>query len=216
MSEHKISALSLLQSLPDALREDPGCLNLATPTAAALMQRWEEVQTLAIYTRIDELDEALLDILAKDFKVDWWDVNATVDQKRKLLKNSWHVHRILGTKAAVETVLKASYSELKVLEWFEYGGEPMHFRLQTDSFEILQKDISALVAVVDKIKRLSCHLEAVQVMHNTGMNIVVGVVDHLAMTITYGSSEKDELFGVLVDEKEFRLLDELGHQLFDY
>ena len=38
----------------------------------------------------------------------------------------------MGTKAAVETAIRAIYPLTTVEEWFEYGGEPYHFRLNID------------------------------------------------------------------------------------
>jgi len=215
MNKHLISPESIFSVLPEVLKGTRVGRNIGTVASNALHQRWEEIRTLAIYSRIDELDEGLLDILAKDFKVDWWDPSAPLEKKRQTMKNCWHVHRTLGTKAAVEAVLADGYPELHVEEWFEYDGEAMCFRIVSDDLTVLHRDLSAMIAMVDKVKRLSCHLEAVKVMHNTSMNLVVGVVDHLAMTITYGSSEREELFGELVDEKSVKLLDELGQQLFD-
>ena len=37
---------------------------------------------LRIYTRIDELPEWLLDILARDFAVDWYDRSYTLEEKK--------------------------------------------------------------------------------------------------------------------------------------
>ena len=61
--------------------------------------------------------------------MDWWDPNYTLEEKRRTLKDSWRVHKMLGTKAAVETAIRAIYPRTTVQEWFEYGGEPYHFRL---------------------------------------------------------------------------------------
>ena len=74
-------------------------------------------------------EETVLDILAWDFKVDWWDPEYSIEEKRRTLKGSWRVHKTLGTKAAVEKAIRAIYPGTRVLEWWEYGGEPYHFRL---------------------------------------------------------------------------------------
>ena len=50
-------------------------LALATSIADVLAARPEEIRKIQIYTLIDELPEELLDILAYDFKVDWWDAD---------------------------------------------------------------------------------------------------------------------------------------------
>ncbi len=129
MNSHGLTAENILASFPLALQGDESAAALAEAIAAALAGRTEEIDRLSIYPNIDQLDEKLLDILAYDFKVDWWDAEYTLEEKRQTLKDSWRVHKLMGTKAAVETAISAIYPRTTVLEWFEYGGEPYHFRL---------------------------------------------------------------------------------------
>ena len=86
-----------------------------------------------IYTRIDDLPEELLDILAYDFKVDWWDYDYTLEEKRATPKDSWNVHRTLGTRGAVEKAISAIYPDTQVVEWFDYDGDPYHFKLMINA-----------------------------------------------------------------------------------
>lgn len=130
---HGLTKENMLRAFPDALKVDQSTLALAAATATLLERRTEEISRLNIYTCIDQLPEALLDILAWDFKVDWWDGNYTLEEKRQTLKDSWHVHRTMGTKAAVLRAISAIYPDTKILEWWEYGGEPYHFRILINS-----------------------------------------------------------------------------------
>lgn len=124
-----ITKEAMLFTLPPALKEDTSTEALAAATAEALADRLAEIDRLRIISNIDNLEEALLAILARDFKVDWWDPSYSLEEKRRTLKDSWRVHKLLGTKAAVEMAISAIYPHTTVLEWFEYGGEPYHFRL---------------------------------------------------------------------------------------
>ncbi len=130
---HGLTTGNLLRTLPTVLQGDDNMVALATSIATILAGRADEIKALCIYSRIDELPEELLDILAKDFKVDWWDGDYTLEEKRQTLKDSWRVHRTLGTKAAVLAAISAIYPDTKVLEWWQYGGQPYHFRLLIDS-----------------------------------------------------------------------------------
>ncbi len=129
MNDHGLTKENLAGTLPPALRSDPSVVALSEALAELLAARPAEIDRLLIYPAIDTLDEPLLDILARDFKVDWWDPEYGLEEKRRTLKDSWRVHRLLGTRAAVETAISAIYPHTQVLEWFEYGGEPYHFRL---------------------------------------------------------------------------------------
>ena len=106
---------------------------LASAVAEVLAARVGEIERVSIYSQIDRLPNELLDILANDFKVDWWDANYTLEEKRRTLKDSWNVHRRLGTKAAVVLAISAIYPDTQVSEWWEYGGKPYHFKLLIDA-----------------------------------------------------------------------------------
>ena len=127
-----ITKENMLFTLPLALRGDASTEALAAATAEKLADRLAELDRLRIISNIDNLEEALLAILARDFKVDWYDPGYSLEEKRRTVKSSWRVHKTLGTKAAVETAIRAIYPLTTVEEWFEYGGEPYHFRLNID------------------------------------------------------------------------------------
>lgn len=129
---HGLNEENLLTAFPVALQGDQATAALAKITARILARRPEEIDHMRIYPAIHRLDEKLLDILAYDFKVDWWDANYTTEEKRRTLAGSWYVHKHLGTKAAVEAAIRAVYPHTTVEEWFEYGGKPYHFRLHID------------------------------------------------------------------------------------
>ena len=133
MNSHGLTRENLVATLPPALQKDPSAVALAEAMADLLARRPEEIEQLRIYPVIDRLDERLLDILAYDFKVDWWDPDYSTAEKRRTLKDSWRVHKLLGTKAAVETAIRAVYPNAEVKEWFQYeGGKPYHFKLNID------------------------------------------------------------------------------------
>ena len=159
-----LTAENMLHALPDVLKNDSGTAALASCTAAALAERKAEIDSLILYARMDELPEPLLDLLAQDFKVDWWDGDYSLEEKRQTLRDSWHVHRTLGTKAAVETALSAIYPNTKVIEWWEYDGLPYHFRL---SINVSSDETSSLkhqrvMARLELYKNLRSQLDEVE------------------------------------------------------
>lgn len=164
MSERGITGETLLASFPQALRRDPSAEALGGAAAEALAKRPAEIALLALYPRIDELPEDLLDILAYDFKVDWWDPSYSLEEKRRVFKGSWYVHKHMGTKAAVETAISAIYPDTKVLEWFEYGGEPYHFKLLVNAaYELIDPEKHRRVLErVAYYKSLRSHMDEVE------------------------------------------------------
>lgn len=164
----------LIAALPVALQNDPSVVALAETVAEALAMRPMEIDRLRIYSQIDLLDEPLLDILAHDYKVDWWDADYSLEEKRRTLKDSWRVHKVLGTKAAVETALRAIYPKAQVQEWFEYGGEPYRFKLDIDLTGELS-DAARPWRVLERVnyyKSLRSHLDSIEFTIDMGAVIL--------------------------------------------
>ncbi len=157
---HGLTVENLLRTLPGALQDDETMMALAGVAAGELAERPAEIDRIRIYADIDRLDERLLDILAYDFKVDWYGYDYSIEVKRELIKSSFYVHRHLGTKAAVTTALSGIYPGSTVQEWFEYDGEPYHFRIILDlSNQRIPLSLDAVVKAVDMYKSLRSHLE---------------------------------------------------------
>ena len=178
MNNHGLIRENLVATLPAALQKDPSAIALAEAMADLLARRPDEIEQLRIYPVIDRLDARLLDILAYDFKVDWWDADYSLEEKRRTLKDSWRVHKLLGTKAAVEMAISAIYPRTTVLEWWEYGGEPYHFRL----------DINITNDSIDSVKqrRVMERLEYYKSLrsHNDGVTYFVEAAPAIAKAVT--------------------------------
>ncbi len=128
-----LTAVNMMCLFPAVLEKDPSVKALGEGTALMLAEHNGQLERVGIYNRIDQLPEDLLDILAKDLKVDWYDGDYTLEEKRRTIKDSFRVHRQMGTKAGVETALRAVYPDTEVLRWWEYGGAPYHFKLRINS-----------------------------------------------------------------------------------
>lgn len=120
---------SLLEALPEVLAEDERMQALAASIADVLAGRTDEIRQVLIYPQIGSLPDALLDILAYDFNVAWWDASYTLEEKRETLRQSWYVHKHMGTPGAVKAALAAIYPGVVLEEWWQYGGQPYHWRL---------------------------------------------------------------------------------------
>ena len=188
MSNHGLTVENLMRILPAVLARDKNVYALAEAIAEALVAELGNIDLVRIYARIDELPEDLLDILAYDFKVDWWDGDYTLEQKRKTLKDSWRVHRMMGTRArGVELAVQAVFSSATVSEWFEYGGKPYYFRLSVDDTNILVTDENhqKLMDRVNWFKSLRSRLEKIEYVSTiTLAPSVVGIASGLGYAMT--------------------------------
>ncbi len=165
---HGLTKENMLRALPDVLKNDARMAAIAKAIAETLVNCIRDTDKLLIYPNIDNLPEELLDILAYDFKVDWWDYSYSLEEKRRTLKSSWMVHRRLGTRWAVRTAIAAIYPKVQISEWFEYGGKPYHFRISIDDAnrKITSERHIRLLQVTEYYKNLRSHLEIVE-YHST-------------------------------------------------
>lgn len=129
MSKFANNDNSILQSFPYSLSRDDDKQKLAESMADDLAVTVVDTDKALIFPVIDELPETVLDMLAYDFKVEWYEYSAPIQNKRQTIKESILVHKHKGTKYAVEMAVHSLYGRAEVTEWFEYGGEPFHFRI---------------------------------------------------------------------------------------
>lgn len=100
--------------------------------------------------RLDELDETLIDLLANEYHVDNYDLRRlTLSIKRALIREAILDHRIKGTPAAVEKIMRYIFRTAYVEEWFEYDGEPYRFRIWQD---VTSDDESADFDTMERVR----------------------------------------------------------------
>lgn len=128
--------VTLLQMMPQNLRSDKNIKAICNALQPELDKMWKEVDLAAVYKNFDMLPERIIDELAWQFHVDFYDEGLPIETKRKLVKYSIQHHRHKGTPWAVEDMLSTIFKEVWLSEWFEYGGKPYFFRVYTtDSFK---------------------------------------------------------------------------------
>jgi len=93
--------------------------------------RFEDLGIGVINTLASKAPKNLLPVLAASFDVDIDGLSE--NEARELIKNAFEIHYYSGTFYSLNKALNALYSDVRVREWFEYKGEPYHFRLELDA-----------------------------------------------------------------------------------
>lgn len=173
---HGLTAANFIRTLPDVLRNDESMLALASGLADVLAQRPAEIASIKIYQNIDVLPESLLDQMAHDFNVAWWNYDWTIEQKRDMFRESWHIRKHLGTKYAVELALQSSFGSGRVTEWFEYGGEPYHFRILDVDVNYIAANLRSFYKILEVVGRKSAVLDAIRTLSVRDATVYYGAV----------------------------------------
>lgn len=118
---------------------------------------------LLMYSNLDSLQDtefghSIVDELAWQFHCDYYDQTADIETKKNLVKQSIKIHRTKGTPQAVIDLLKTAFpSDTILLEWFEYGGKPHHFKIITSNFD--GYDEEKFMRALNSVKNARSYLE---------------------------------------------------------
>lgn len=115
--------------LPHLLENDARLNSARSALENALADLSRDSRLCLFLPRLNEIDGELLDVLANQYHVDFYESDMPDDIKRSLITDSVLFHRRKGTPAAIEEVVRKLFAQADIEEWFEYGGEPYHFRL---------------------------------------------------------------------------------------
>lgn len=155
-----LQSVSLLDILPPNLLADKQIYAAAQALDDELQKITEATRNALLLPRLDELSEEVIDLLAWQWHVDFYEPSMSIETKRQLVCESIAWHRIKGTKAAVEKMAQTVFKGGVVTEWFEYGGEPYHFRIDLlTAPNITQDDTARLLAVVNAAKNVRSVLD---------------------------------------------------------
>ncbi len=146
----EISTYLIAENLPESIQRQN-----TVDVARAIDERLQEINAwsdlVLLLPNIDSLSAELLDHLAYQFHVDFYDSSMSLQEKRSLVKNSikWHMRK--GTPAAVEEMVATVFESADTEEWFDYDGEPYHFRVTGIGASI--PDVAIINKLVDAINQ---------------------------------------------------------------
>ena len=148
----ELENLKLSDIMPPNLLKDPFVKAMCYALDVQLNKLVENNKKLSIYANIDNLPEEIINFLAWQFHVDFFDESWTLKQKRDAVKNSIKWHRYKGSIGVLEDYISTIFGNARVIEWFDYDGEPYHFKIdmitgEIPSIEALNKILKAIYTI---------------------------------------------------------------------
>ena len=172
-----LQSTSLLDILPENLLADAQIYAAARALDDELQKVTVATRNALILPRIDELSEEVIDILAWQWSVDFYDELKGLAEKRNAVKQSIAMHRIKGTRRAVELALHMVYTSGEVSEWFEYGGQPYYFRVRfIEPENIRTEDVDRVIRIINAVKNTRSWLESIGFTRHVPMGLYHGAV----------------------------------------
>lgn len=170
--------LEFLQLLPQFMRDDAAVKGLAAAIDEIVPGLAAAIRTLPAWDSVGDLTEAELDELAWELNIPWYDAGASIEVKREVIANSDQVYKHLGTKAAVENVIRTYFGDGSVKEWFEYDGTPGHFEVHSSNPSLSEERLAEFLSLLAKVKRASAKLDSINISLSGQMSLSAGVAVH--------------------------------------
>ena len=131
-----VDKVTLYDILPSSLHDDETISNIIKSLDGIFPEFESQIRKIRFYEYLDEQPAEVLDLLAWQFHVDFYDYDYSNEVKRELIRQSIAWHRRKGTPRAVEEMVSTIYSSAEVVEWWDYGGTPFHFKVNIYGEEI--------------------------------------------------------------------------------
>lgn len=182
----ELTDLNFIQLLPAFMKDDEANIGLSNAMDRLACDIAEKTISASTWDKLDMLSAEELDLLAEELNISWYDKSAATEVKRQIIKDSDLVHAKLGTNWAALRVIETYFGEGAIIDWFDYDGEPYHFKIQTINQSIMNEKAAAFLKILNQVKRETAILDSIELIAEgiCNVNMVVkGVQSDIVATM---------------------------------
>lgn len=144
--------------LPDNIKNSPEVQAISYAIQRQNQKILRFARNINVIRAIDVIQEDIIDLMAAELRTQYYSGELDLDVKRKLVRNTMIWYMKSGTPTAVEELVNTVFGYGKVEEWFDYGGEPYHFKIEADT--LLSKDrIKKFAQTIKNVKNTRSQLD---------------------------------------------------------
>ena len=171
-----ISLTDIMAGLSPSMVNDPDIQAMCATIDAALHKTVASIPNVAIMHNLrhdnipdDDNGSLLIDSLAWQFHVDFYDSTMPFAVRRNLTANSlpWHMKK--GTPSVVEEIVTAVFADGVVTEWFEYGGLPYRFNISTEVTNFTDEVMHNLISAIFTVKNTRSWIDYIEVVNRSNV-----------------------------------------------
>jgi phage tail P2-like protein len=208
-----LSNISILDLMPPNLAADKNIKMMAESFDEVLRGAIEKIPDIGVISNLalnKIVNEILIDLLAWQFHVDFYEPGLPIETKHQLVLKSldWHFRK--GTPSAVEEIVSTVFTMAEIQEWYEYGGRPYNFHIATaeqmPDAETRKKLMRAIASVkntrsfLEKITNLLDFIEdPIEIRERAVIEAAAGFVDSLESHDAFGMKSEiilaDHVYG---------------------
>ena len=187
----RLNETEMVKLLPAWMQEDGSDKGLAAGCDIVSRDAYARLKLLSRWDKIDQLNDAELDEMAWELNIQWYDSTAPIAVKRAVIRSSDRVYAKLGTSYAVEQIVADYFGTGEVREWYQYGGQPHHFKVLSDNPSLVNSNLDLFLKLLRTVKRRSSWLDAILICLTGEMFLYSGMAvrDHTKEVHVMGSDE---------------------------
>ena len=151
-------------------------------------------QKLSFWADLEKLPPKYYDYAAATLRALYYRSEYTDSVKLQILRQALQIYKFAGTEKAVELLANTVFADAKFVPWYEYDGEPYHFKmvLPTVLTEEAFLFIADLIWKVKAARSIFDGIEAVDYQFDVEAYAGAGGISYPNLIVTNSSGEKAE------------------------
>lgn len=140
------------------------------------MQKLQQyIKRCSMLATITSLPDRVLDLLAIELNCQYYEESLSRKEKETIIINTLSWYKRAGTASILEEFFSTIFKNGKIVEWFEYGGEPYFFRaiIEVSDFTINQEKNKLVKQQIEAYKNKRSWLEKIFYLIKTEYNIKI-------------------------------------------
>lgn len=171
--------IGLYKLLPKLLREDDFSRCLSEVIDQYIKEIDDVYNGLFLMHNLDQFDDRVLDEIAKDRSIVWYDSALPIKHKANIIKNYRSTYKNLGTESAILQLIHDYWGSAGSIDnWYDYGGSHHRFKITINDVAFDKAFLEAygrFLSSLSWVKSADTWLDGVCIKHNINTNTYFGI-----------------------------------------
>lgn len=137
-------------------------------------------ERVVLSSNVENLPEEILDLLALQYRIPYYDSDFSIDLKRSLVKEGYQWMMTAGTTGCVNRLIQSIFGDGKVVEWYESTDPTMkegEFDVEINEKDITEDIVKDFARILKRAK--TSHSKLRQVVNNHNMEHDIYVIHQM-------------------------------------
>lgn len=159
--------------LPDNIKNSPEVQAISYAIQRQNQKILRFARNINVIRAIDVIPEDIIDLMAAELRTQYYSSELDINIKRNLVRNTIIWYMQAGTLDAVEKMITILFGSGYVEEWFDYNGEPYHFKINVDT-DLSKEKIKNFINIIKNVKNTRSQLDGFNRINTPGCKVEFG------------------------------------------